>query len=81
MECFNKNVESVSARLLVPYLWAFIDADGRSTGVPENFVYDTILYIIFTASPKRDRWKTLKKCTRCAEIVMNTWSLEEISQA
>jgi hypothetical protein len=78
---FQQKVESVSARLFVPFLWAFIDADGRSTGVPENLVHDTNLYIIFTTCPKRGRWKTLMKCTQCVEIVMNTWSLGEICQA
>ena len=55
--------------------------DARSTGVPEELVYDTNLYIVFTSSPKRDRWKPLKKCTTCAVIVMNTWLLEEIRLA
>jgi hypothetical protein len=54
---FQQNVKSVSADDFAPFLWAFIDADACSTGVPEELVYDTNLYIMFTTSPKRDRWK------------------------
>jgi hypothetical protein len=35
---------------------------------------------MFTTPPERDDG-TLTKCTDRAEIIMNTWSLEEIRQA
>jgi hypothetical protein len=78
---FHQDVESVSADDFALFLWAFVDADARATGIPESLVQNTNLYIMFTTSPKRDRWKTLKKCTDCAEIIMDTWSVEEIRQA
>ena len=76
---FQQNVMSVSADDFAPFLCAFIDADARSTSVPEKLVYDTNLYIMYTTSPERDRWKSLTKCTKCAVIIMNTWFLEEIA--
>jgi hypothetical protein len=78
---FQQDVESVCVDDFALFLWAFIDADGLSTGIPEKLVYETNLYIMFTSSPKRDRWKPLTKCTDCVEIIMNTWSVEEIRQA
>jgi hypothetical protein len=79
---FQRNLENISARKFAPYLWAFIDADGNPSGVPEKLGgFNTNLYVIFPTSPKRERWKTLTKCTECGEIIMNTWFLEEIRQA
>ncbi|KAF8506812.1 hypothetical protein F5888DRAFT_1798045 [Russula emetica] len=77
---FERLVDHVSGGDFVPFLWAFVDADGRS-GVPDNLAHETNLYIIFTTSPKRDRWKSLTKKTNYAVIIMNTWSLEEIHLA
>jgi len=78
---FEQPVERVRPRVFAPYLWAFVDADARPTGIPEHLVYHTNLYIMFTTSPNRDRWKRLAKYTSCMVIIMNTWSLEEIRQA
>jgi hypothetical protein len=78
---FQQDVESVSVDDFALFLWAFIDADALSTGIPEKLVHHTNLYIMFTSSQKRDRWKTLTKCTDCVEIIMNTWLVEEIRQA
>jgi hypothetical protein len=79
---FKRRVGDVSADNFAPFLWAFIDTDGSPSGVPETLGgHDTNLYIIFITYPKRQRWKTLTKCTSCVEIIMNTWSLEEIRQA
>jgi hypothetical protein len=75
---FKQGVESVSAEDFAPYLWAFVDADARPTGVPEKLGgSNTSPYIMFTTFPKRERWKTLTKCTECAEIIMDTWFLGE----
>jgi hypothetical protein len=79
---FKRRVGDVSADNFAPFLWAFIDTDGSPSGVPETLGgHDTNLYIIFITYPKRQGWKTLTKCTSCVEIIMNTWSLEEIRQA
>jgi hypothetical protein len=78
---FKQNVTNVLGSDFVPHLWAFIDADAHPSGVPESLVDGTNLYIMFTSSPKRARWKPLMKCTDCAVIVMNTWSVDEIRQA
>jgi RHS (Retrotransposon Hot Spot) family protein len=79
---FQQDVESVSADGFAPFLWAFVDADARPDGVPKKlFDLHTNLYIMFTTSPKRERWKALMMCTICAEIIMNTWSLEEMRMA
>jgi hypothetical protein len=78
---FKENAANVLGSDFAPFLWAFIDADARPSGVPESLVDHTNLYIMFTSYPKRDRWKPLMKCTNCAEIVMNTWSVDEIRQA
>jgi hypothetical protein len=51
---FQQDVNSVSADDFAPFLWAFIDGDACSTGVPEKLLYDTNLYIMFTTSPERD---------------------------
>jgi hypothetical protein len=78
---FQQDVNSVSANDFAPFLWAIIDADGHLPGVHEKLLCDTNLYIIFTTSPKRDRWKPLTKYTNCAVIIMNPWFLEEIRLA
>ena len=79
---FQQDVESVSAGDFAPFLWAFIDADARPTGVPEKLAdHTTNLYIMFTTSPEPQRWKSLIKTTSCAKIIMNTWFLEEIRLA
>ncbi|KAF8506809.1 hypothetical protein F5888DRAFT_37159 [Russula emetica] len=80
---FERLVDHVSGGDFVPFLWAFVDADGRP-GIPDELVHETNLYIIFTTSPNRERWKRwkpLRKKTNCAVIIMNTWSLEEIHLA
>jgi hypothetical protein len=78
---FQQDVNSVSAFDFEPFLWAFLDADTRSA-IPEKLAgFRTNLYIIFTTSPKRDRWKPLTKYTNCAVIIMNPWFLEEIRLA
>jgi hypothetical protein len=65
----------------MPFLWAFIDADECTFGIPETLGgHSTNLYVIFTTSPKRQQWKCLEKCTDTMEIVMNPWSLEEMHQ-
>jgi hypothetical protein len=78
---FRKKVHDVDAGDFVPFLWAFIHADARSV-VPEELAgFHTNLYIMFTTSPKRDRWKPLTKYTQCVVIIMNPWFLEEIRLA
>jgi hypothetical protein len=37
---FQQDVESVSASDFTLFLWAFIDADARSTGIPEKLIED-----------------------------------------
>jgi len=65
-----------------PLLWAFVDADPHPTGVPEKLAgVDANLYIMFTTSPERERWKTLTKCKICMVIIMNAWFPEEMRQA
>ena len=79
---YRQHVERVSADDFAPFLWAFIDADERPTGVPEQLAgHTTNLYIIFTTSPHRQSWMSLRKTTSCAVIIMNTWFLEDIRLA
>jgi hypothetical protein len=78
---YERAVESVSANDFAPFLWAFVDGDARSTGIHEKLVDHTTLYIMYITSPERGQWKTLTKCTSCAEIIMNPWFLEEIRLA
>jgi len=78
---FTLPAESVRGQKFAPFLWAFVEAD-EDAGVPKSLVcHGTNLYIIFPASPKRLRWKSLVQCTDCAAIIMNPWSLEEMRQA
>ena len=44
---FQKDVESVSAGNFAPFLWAFIDADPRPTGVPEKLACHTTTLFIY----------------------------------
>ncbi|KAF8489067.1 hypothetical protein F5888DRAFT_1872903 [Russula emetica] len=79
---FEQDVKTVSARDFSPFLWAFIDADERLTGVPERLAcHSANLYIMFTTSPERQRWKSLTKTMGCSVITMNPWFLEEIRLA
>lgn len=51
---FQQCVEDVSADDFAPFLWAFVDADACSLGVPENLLADTNIYIMFTDSEELD---------------------------
>jgi hypothetical protein len=78
---YQKPVVDVRGRHFMPFLWAFVDSDEHTSGVPETLGgHSTNLYIIFTTFPKRQQWKCLEKCTASAQIVMNPWSLEEMHQ-
>jgi len=79
---FQHTLENFPIGEFKPFLWAFVDVDARSACIPEQFAdLEAHLYVMFTTSPERQRWKPLTKTTLCAEVVMNPWSLEEIHQA
>jgi len=68
---FQQDVKNISAWDFAPFLRTFIDADECPTGIPERLAGNTNLYIMFTTSPGRQRWKPLTKGSTCAEIVMS----------
>ena len=77
IECFNKTPR-VSPLVTLRHSFGLSSICACPTGVPERLDGDTTnLYIMFTTSPERQRWKSLTKTTSCAEIIMNTWFLEE----
>jgi len=79
---FHHTIENIRVGDLKPFLWAFVDADERSTGIPDRLIHsDAKLYIVFTTSPKRELWKRLEKSALSATVIMNPWSLEELGQA
>ena len=77
---YTQGLASVVLELFVQTLWTFVDADGSPLGVPERLLGPNV-FIMFTTTPKEERWKTLSKTTACSVIVMNTWSQEEIRRA
>ena len=75
---YEKKLEDVDASRFAPFLWAFIDADSHSAGIPAVLIDDTNLYIMFTTSPESMRWKTLSRSTALIVVVMNSWFPREI---
>ncbi|KAF9515072.1 hypothetical protein BS47DRAFT_1381617 [Hydnum rufescens UP504] len=65
------------------FIWAFIDSDEHSQGIPSHFVRpSTPLFIIFTRSPEANCWNCLHKTMLWPQtIIMNPWSKMDIQSA
>lgn len=72
-----KDYPSTSFRTQV---WTLVDVDEGQC-VPEFLaVQNTKHMIIFTSSPKEERWHCLTKTTAFAIAIMNPWTKREISE-
>jgi hypothetical protein len=56
-----------------------VDSDEAKEGVPPNLVcHGTRHFVIYTASPRQERWSRLHKTVRDIRIIMNPWTRTEI---
>ncbi len=62
-------------------VWTLIDSD-EDEFVLEKFVpHFTPFFVIYAASPARDRWSRLHKTTKQVVVVMNPWTRSEMHRA
>ena len=64
------------------YIWTLIDVDGdEESRVPDHLaVFSTKHLIIFTSSPRLERWSGMAQITLCRVAIMNPWTRAEISE-
>ncbi|EDR05961.1 uncharacterized protein LACBIDRAFT_329135 [Laccaria bicolor S238N-H82] len=61
------------------FIWTLVDSDEAKEGVPEYLVpHGTRLFVIYSTSPRRDRWSRLHKTVRPIVAIMNPWERKEI---
>jgi hypothetical protein len=77
----NPEGSYIHSSSFIPYLWAFVGADGESTVPPNLAMRGTQLFTIFTTFPECARWGPLVKTTYCMTLIMNPWTWVEICQA
>jgi hypothetical protein len=64
------------------YVWALVDADEATSGVPEGLIARfTRLFTFYSTSPTRSRWTRVHKIVGARVIVMNPWTRKEILRA
>ena len=64
------------------FVWTIVDSDDSKEGIPTGLVpHGTRLFMIYSTSPSKERWKRLHKTTSTIRIIMNTWTRTEISYA
>jgi hypothetical protein len=64
------------------FVWTLVDSDANKEGVPPNLVdHGTRLFVIYTTSPRKERWSRLHKTVRDITMIMNPWTREEIFRA
>ena len=70
--------EKILPNVFKRIVWTLVD----SLGVFPNYLVEqgTRLFVIFTTSPNRIRWKDLNKSTYRTVCIMNSWSREEMDQ-
>jgi len=67
---------------LKPFIWTLVDSDEAPEAVPPYLVpHSTPLFVIFSTSPRRDRWSCLHKTVRPKHVIMNPWKRKEILRA
>ncbi|EDR06022.1 uncharacterized protein LACBIDRAFT_294749 [Laccaria bicolor S238N-H82] len=67
---------------LKSYIWTLVDSDEAPDGVPPYLVpHRTPLFVIFSTSPRDDRWSRLHKTVRPMVAIMNPWKRKEILRA
>src|SRR5258707_5261996 len=65
-----------------PFIWTLVDSDEGHDGVPKFLVLQgTMQFVIFTTSPRLQRWSRLHKTTDFTRAIMNPWTINEILQA
>ncbi|KAI0256325.1 hypothetical protein BJV78DRAFT_1358290 [Lactifluus subvellereus] len=69
----------LSATEFRTFVWTLADSDDN---FPSHLAkQDTRHFIMYTTSPRQERWKPLEKTTHSAVLIMNPWTREEIFQA
>jgi hypothetical protein len=64
------------------HVWALVDADEATSGVPEELVARyTKLFIVYSTFPARSRWARVHKTMKDQVLVMNPWTWNEILKA
>jgi hypothetical protein len=65
--------------LFETFIWTLVDSDEANDGVPSRLVtHGTRHFVIYTTSPRKERWSRLHKTTRAVTIVMRPWTKGEI---
>ncbi|KAI0255603.1 hypothetical protein BJV78DRAFT_1119377 [Lactifluus subvellereus] len=61
------------------FVWTLADSDDT---FPTHLInQDTKHFLLYTTSPRRERWKPLEKTTHSAVLIMNPWTRQEIFRA
>ncbi|KAF8310229.1 hypothetical protein F5887DRAFT_1067704 [Amanita rubescens] len=64
------------------FVWTVVDSDESKEGIQSNLVpHGTRLFMIYSTSPSKERWKRLHKTVSVMNIIMNPWTRTEISYA
>ena len=64
------------------FVWTVVDSDEAKEGIPPHLVpHGTRLFMIYSTSPSKKRWKRLHKTASTIKIIMNPWTRTEISYA
>ena len=73
--------ESFNQSTFRSFVWTLVDSDEAVAGVPERLVtHGTRMFVIYTTSPRQERWSRLHKTVRTIRVIMNPWTRGEISQ-
>jgi hypothetical protein len=73
---YQQDVKNVTACDFVPFLWAFVDADGSPTGIPGRL---TNPYIMFTTCPKQQTMETCDKGFNMCPLLRQSMAYQENS--
>ena len=61
------------------YVWALVDADEATSGVPEALIARfTRLFTVYPTPPTRSRWARVHKTVEQHVLIMNRWTRKEI---
>jgi hypothetical protein len=60
-------------------VWTLVDSNESNEGVPESLiVHGTRLFVIYSTSPRRKRWKSMTQTVVKITLIMNPWTRKEL---
>jgi hypothetical protein len=64
------------------FVWTLVDSDEAMDGIPPHLIpRSTRLFVIYSTSPRKERWSRMHKTVRDITVIMNPWTRKEISYA